>query len=60
MEGIRRARSMAVAEGVTSSASTSTIPTAFNEATVVTPTKTGSRYCISRTGIPEAADMVAS
>ena len=58
--GSRRAKRAAVAAGVTNRARTRTIPTTLNDATVVTPTNTGSRYWRKRTGIPEAADMVAS
>ena len=51
---------MPVAGGVTRRANTKMMPTAFSETTAVIPTKTGSKYCIKRTGIPEAADTVAS
>ncbi len=58
--GNRRAKRAAVAAGVTKSANTKTIPTAFYDATVVMPTRRGSRSWMKRTGIPDAADMVAS
>ena len=58
--GNLRAKSAAVAAGVINRAITRTMPTALSDATVVTPTNTGRRYWRKRTGIPEAADMVAS
>ena len=54
MLGIRRASSVPVAAGTTSSDITITLPTAFSAATVVSATSSGSKYSRNRTGTPAA------